>query len=57
MEEAWQMITQCQGLSYTIDLGRIGFVMLQMNLDLASPPTMELCDISQRLTSRQFHVI
>ena len=24
MEEAWQMITQCHGFSYTIDLGRIG---------------------------------
>ena len=34
-----------------------GLVMLQMNLDLAPPPTMELCGISQRLTNRQFHVI
>jgi hypothetical protein len=24
MEEAWQVIYQCQGFSYTIDLGRIG---------------------------------
>jgi len=37
--------------------GELTTVMLQMNLDLAPPPTMELCGISQRLTNRQFHVI
>ena len=40
---------------YTVEYK--GIVMLQMNLDFAPPPTMELCGASQRLTYRQFHII
>jgi hypothetical protein len=49
MEDAWQVISQCQGFSYTIDLGRIGLGVWDGKT--AHPKTYSLAiytDYSQR---------